>query len=113
MRGITEDELGNIYFSYYSSIHVLNPRNGSLVPLFSEQLSYPYGILYERGHLYTGEGLRINLRSQKMDTIVQDFSGAEGVVMKDKDGYIWFGCKNKLAYFDPVDQTTKQFSGEV
>ncbi len=109
MRGITEDELGNIYFAYYNSIHVLNPKNGSLVPLFSKQLGTPYGILYDKGHLYTGEGLRINLRSLNMDTIASGLTGAEGVVVKDTDGEIWFGCQRKIVIYDPDTGTLTDF----
>ena len=109
MRGITEDDQGNIYFSYYSSIHVLNPRNGSLVALFPDQLSYPYIILHDRGHLYTGEGLRINLRSLDVDTVAFGMANTEGVVMKDRDGAIWFGCQKKLKYFDPDDLTITDY----
>ena len=110
MRGITEDEQGNIYFAYYSSIHVLNPSNGSLVPLFSKQINVPYFILYDRGHIYTGEGLRINLRSLEIDTIAQGLAGAEGAVAKSRDGTIWFGTRQKLVSFDPVTSAINIFS---
>lgn len=109
MRGITEDERGNIYFSYYSSIHVYNPRNGSLMPMFSEQLGYPYGILYDKGHIYTGEGLRVNLKSLEVDTIAYGLSDAEGVLMKDQGGMIWFGCKDKIIQFNPTTNSTTTF----
>ena len=109
MRGITEDELGNIYFAYYNSIHVLNPKNGSLVSLFSKQLKTPYGILYDKGHIYTGEGLRVNLRSLEVDTIAQGLTGAEGVVMKEKEGEIWFGCKRRIVRFNPTTGSVDEF----
>ncbi|HFA49641.1 MAG TPA: hypothetical protein ENJ95_11575 [Bacteroidetes bacterium] len=109
MRGITEDGQGNIYFSYYSSIHVLTPGPGSLVPLFSKQISVPFGILCDRGSIWTGEGLRIRLNTLEVDTVVGGMAGAEGVVMKDKDGELWFGCRRKLARYNPMTAKTTSF----
>ncbi|MEZ4933117.1 MAG: adenylate/guanylate cyclase domain-containing protein [Saprospiraceae bacterium] len=109
MRGITEDDEGNIYFSYYSSIHVLNPKNGSLVPLFSKQLTTPYGILYDQGHIYTGEGLRINLRTLSTDTVAYGVAGAEGVVMKDSDRMLWFGSQHNLLIYNPTTSATTTY----
>ena len=99
MRGIAEDNEGNLYFSYYNSIHVLNPRSGSLTPFFSplaKSIGSPFGILCHDGGLWTGNGLRINLKTQKIDTILHGLKGAEGVLMEDKDGDLWFGCQEKL-----------------
>ncbi len=106
MRGIAEDGDGNIYFSYYNSIHVLNPRTGSLTPFFSpvsKSIGSPFGILCHNDELWTGSGLRIDLETQKIDTIINDVKGAEGVLMEDKDGDIWFGCQQNLCIIDGTD----------
>jgi class 3 adenylate cyclase/ligand-binding sensor domain-containing protein len=106
MRGIAEDDQGNIYLSYYNSIHVLNPRSGSLTPLFSpvaKSIGSPFGILYHDGGLWTGSGLRIDLKTQKIDTLLRDVKGAEGVLMKDEEGDLWFGCQQKLCIIDGAD----------
>jgi len=104
MRGITEDDQGNIYFSYYNSIHTLNPRNGSLTPLFSKQLINPFSILFDQGYIWTGNGIRINVRTAETDTVVQGLTCPEGVVMKDSDGEFWFGCGQKLVRWTPSTQ---------
>ncbi len=109
MRGMTEDEQGNIYFSYYNSLHVLNPRNGSLFPLFSKQLENPFCILYDQGYIWTGNGIRIHVNSSEIDTVVQGLICAEGIVIKDKDGEFWFGCQNKLTKFNPNTQKQTDF----
>ena len=110
MRGMTEDEKGNIYLSYYSSIHVLNPKTGSLLPLFSKQIGMPYGILYSDNALWTGDGLRINLTNYQVDTIFPALQGAEGVLMKDQRGIIWFGSKHHLKNYNPRNGSINDFS---
>ena len=109
IRGITGDDEGNIYFSYYSSIHVLNPKTNSLMPFFSRQIGFPFGILYHDSGLWTGEGLRIDLKTQEIDTIIPDAAGHEGVVIADREGPLWFGCRRGLCYFNPRTKTVHDF----
>lgn len=110
-RGITEDEEGNIYFTYYHSIHVLDPKSERIRPLFprTRHFNLPYSILYKDDALWTGEGLRIDLQTLSVDTIIQNKGGEESVNMIDKDGLIWFGCGNKLCYFDNQSQVLSPF----
>lgn len=110
MRGITEDDNGNIYFSYYSSLHVLNPRTGSLTPLFAEQLGAPFGILHHQNAIWTGEGLRIDLRSLEVDTVLTGMHGKEGVVVLDRGGKLWFGNGNRLVKHDPNSGVSVDFN---
>ncbi|MFQ5445701.1 MAG: adenylate/guanylate cyclase domain-containing protein, partial [Saprospiraceae bacterium] len=108
MRGIAEDEQGTMYFAYYNSIHVLNPRSGSLTPFFSpvqKSIGSPFGILCHGGGLWTGSGLRIDLKTQRIDTIIHEVKGAEGVLMEDKDGDLWFGCQQNLCIIDRADSS--------
>lgn len=102
-RGITEDENGNVYISYYHSIHVLNPNTGETRPLFPQNryFQFPFSIMYHENALWTGEGLRIDLNTLKIDTIIPQNEGAEGVNMIDSDGNIWFGCEDNLCFYDP------------
>lgn len=109
MRGITEDSRGNIYFSYYSSIHRLSPRSGSLVPLFSTQIGTPFGIIYHEGAIWTGEGLRIDLATLEVDTIISGLSGKEGVVMLDHDSELWFGNQTKLVNYQTSSRAISKF----
>ena len=109
IRGICGDEKGNIYISYYNSIHVLNPKTNSLTPLFSRQIGFPFGMLCHNGGLWTGEGLRIDLNTLEIDTILPSAAGHEGVVMLDHDGALWFGCRDNLCYLDPRTNTTLDF----
>lgn len=119
MRGIAEDEEGNIYFAYYNSIHVLNPRSGSLTPLFSSgplEFKFPFGLLGYQGALWTGDGLRIDLETLKIDTVPGTQRSSESVVMLDRDGDVWFGAHRNLCFFNPASNTTQNFkdsSGKI
>ncbi len=102
MRGITGDDKGNIYFSYYNSIHVLNPRTNSLGPLFPVNDFYnpPFGILYYKDAIWTGNGRRIDLNTLEVDTILQMPSTDLGDVMVDGQELVWFGFRNRIAIYD-------------
>ncbi|MCB0680173.1 MAG: hypothetical protein KDC32_04370, partial [Saprospiraceae bacterium] len=65
MRGIAEDPAGNLYFSYYNSIHQLDRTTGELRPLFRQNdfVHAPFGLAYYRQALITGNGLRIDLKT--------------------------------------------------
>ncbi len=112
MRGMTEDNQGNIYFTYYNSIHVLNPRNGSLFPLFSKQIANPFTLLFDKGHLWTGNGIKINIGTSKVDTIIPDLNCAEGMIMKDSEGLYWLGCDNRLVIYNPENGSYNEFEDQ-
>lgn len=102
MRGMTEDEEGNIYFSYYDGIHMLRRSTQTLEPLttLAEQpLRNPFGLLWHRGYLWLGNGTRIELETMKSETVVPEPRAAEGVLMLDHDGDIWYGCGNEILIF--------------
>ena len=102
MRGITGDEKGNVYFSYYNSIHKLNTRTGALSPIFSrgKYFNPPFGILYDDGIIWTGNGRRVDIANNKIDTILSLPATDLGDVMKDHLGNIWFGYRNVIAYYN-------------
>ncbi|MFT4760296.1 MAG: class 3 adenylate cyclase/ligand-binding sensor domain-containing protein [Paraglaciecola sp.] len=110
-RGIAEDEKGNIYVSYYNSIHKINVKTGTAQPLFSrkQNLEFPYGILYHNNALYTGNGLKINLKNSQVDTITKQIQCAEGVNMIDFENEIWFGCDDKLMLHNTDNQSIRFF----
>lgn len=103
MRGMTEGEEGKIYASYYSGIHVFQPEERRLRPLFpNRNLNLPpYGLFYFKNHLYTGNGLRIALRTKQIDTLLRPTRGGEGVLtlMDDK---LLLGLEDSL-YHLPVN----------
>ncbi len=104
MRGIAEDAEGNVYFTYYNSVHVLTPKSGSLTPLFSpevKEIGSPFGLLYFKNALWTGDGLRIDLRRFKIDTLFETPLNTEGVVILDQDSLLWFGFEGKILTIDP------------
>ena len=105
-REITEDEEGNIYISYYNSIHVLNPKTDELTPLFSsgDFFNYPFGLHYFKGALWAGNGIRINLDDLSIDTIFPHPGVDLGYVMEDKNHQLWMGCMDKLYHYDPVEE---------
>jgi len=98
MRGIAEDNKGNIYFTYYNSIHQLNPLTGRIKPLFAQNsyFDYPFGITFHEGALYTGNGKRINLQTLKIDTLLRHPSQDKGYPMTDPEGNLWIGYENRL-----------------
>jgi class 3 adenylate cyclase/ligand-binding sensor domain-containing protein len=103
MRGIAEDAQGKIYFSFYNSIHVLEPESGEVKPLFSNHGFYnsPFGLLAHEGALWTGNGLRIDLATLRIDTILQTSRTDEGAVIADPFGKIWWGYQSQLFEYQP------------
>ncbi len=104
IRGITGDNEGNVFFSYYNSIHRLNIETGIVAPLFTRGnfFNAPFGLNYAYGKLWTGNGLVIDWKNQSVDTLFQDDQVKEGVVIHDQDNQIWFGHQNKILIFNVV-----------
>lgn len=98
IRGITEDEEGNIYFSYYNSIHVLKKGSNQPFPLFPAKnyFNYPFGIIHYDNALWTGNGKRINFPNLSVDTIFTHPSVDLGATMVDKDSTLWIGFRKWL-----------------
>ena len=111
-RGITEDEAGNIYISYYNSIHVLDPKTNSIRILFpaNDYFNYPFGITYHKDALYTGNGRRIDLKTLQVDTLFNNSNIDWGAVMADDDGLLWFGFQHWLYQYDPQTRVLQEFS---
>ena len=101
-RGITEDDEGNIYISYYSSIHLFEPENNTVRPLFPfrDYFNYPFGLAYFDGALFTGNGLKIGLENLKVDTILTEGHSDLGAVIVDQEDRLWFGYEDKLFVYD-------------
>ena len=98
MRGIAEDPAGNLYFSYYNSIHQLDRTTGELRPLFRQNdfVHAPFGLAYYRQALITGNGLRIDLKTLQVDTLFHDRLEDSGMPMVDRDGRLWIGFRKHL-----------------
>jgi class 3 adenylate cyclase/ligand-binding sensor domain-containing protein len=115
-RGITEDEAGRIYISYYNSIHVLNPRTNDIRPLFptNDYFNPPFGLLYYDGLLYTGNGLIIDPEQLRTDSLFSVHREDLGAVARGPANNIWFGYEHLLFRYDPREQTldTVQIEGE-
>lgn len=105
MRGMAEDDQGNVYFSYYNGLHMLRKATNTLEPIASPNLpalKNPFGILWHKGYLWLGNGLRLHLSNNAVDTFYP--SGcSEGVFLLDRDGDIWYGCGNQLIIFRKGD----------
>ncbi|MEM1216367.1 MAG: adenylate/guanylate cyclase domain-containing protein, partial [Bacteroidota bacterium] len=106
MRGITGDEKGNIYFTYYNSIHVLDAVTGSSRPLFpnNDFFNQPFGITYHDGHLYTGNGIRIRLSDLYQETLFPHNSKDIGAAAVDAGGQVWLGYENRLYRYREEDR---------
>ena len=103
MRGITEDDKGNIYFSYYNSIHVLDHQTSSIRPLFPERdfFNFPFGLVYHDNALYTGNGKRIDLNTFQVDTLFNKPLQDLGYSIVGNDGRIWIGFRKWLYQYNP------------
>ncbi len=122
-RGIAEDDKGRVYISYYNSIHVLDPRSEYLRPLFPNNGFHtnPYGLIWFDGALWTGNGLRIDLETMKVDTLLKQGEANLASVCADHQGMIWFGYRNGLYRYDPKikkitsmqDQLEPDFEGDI
>lgn len=102
-RGVTEDDKGLIYIAYYNSIHVLDPSNNAVKPLFpnNDYFNYPFGLVYHNQALYTGNGIKIDINTLSRDTLF-DIKGQEGgAVMVDKKNHIWLGYGTNLFEYSP------------
>src|SRR5690606_3434920 len=110
-RGIAEDDKGNIYISYYNSIHVLEPESNNLRPLFpsNDFFNYPFGLTCFKGALYTGNGRRIDLKTLDVDTLFGHPSKDLGHVLADKDSLLWIGYMNWLYQYDPEKRILREF----
>jgi len=110
-RGITEDEVGNIYFSYYSSIHVLDPDTDALRPLFPSKnfFNAPFGLTYFDGALWTGNGKRIDLRTKQIDNILDHPEKDLGHVIVGPDSTLWMGYLHWLYQYDPEEKILTEF----
>jgi class 3 adenylate cyclase/ligand-binding sensor domain-containing protein len=111
IRGMAEDEDGKIYISYYSSVHVLDPRSNSMQLLFPDEhfFFYPFGLLCHQGKLYTGSGLQIDLKTRKIRRLLKNTDEDLGVVCLDKQGNIWFGFDHRLVRFSPKTNQLQAF----
>jgi class 3 adenylate cyclase/ligand-binding sensor domain-containing protein len=114
IRGMCEDDEGNIYFSYYNSIHKLEKTTGVLMPLFPKN-NYrqpPFGLAYAQGALWTGNGLRIDLKTLKTDTIFSGRVNDKGVVIVDENS-LWFGFENNLTQYFPSKKLKIEYAGKT
>lgn len=109
MRGITEDEQGHIFFSYYNSIHQLNPETNSLKPLFGSGafFNYPFGLHYQNGCLWTGNGLKIQLNNLHVDTLFSKPTKDLGVVISKDKNSIWIAYQHWLYDYDIINDDLK------
>jgi len=106
IRGITGDEDGNVYFSYYNSIHKLNTKTNELSALFLGKRFFnnPYGLLYHEEALWTGNGIRIDLETKAIDTIFQNLPTEEGVLAMKGDG-IWMANGKSIIFHSLIDNS--------
>ncbi|MEL6865475.1 MAG: two-component regulator propeller domain-containing protein, partial [Bacteroidota bacterium] len=111
MRGITGDEVGNIYFSYYNSIHVLNTQSNNLRPLFPQNdfFNFPFGLHHHKGILYTGNGRMIDLKTLKVDSLFSGGGSDKGVVMTANKDELWMGFEQNLYRYRPSTRQLKRY----
>jgi len=111
IRGITEDDEGNIYFSYYNSIHVLKKGDNAPQPLFprNDYFNFPFGLTYYKNALWTGNGRKIDLLTQEVDTVFNKPSVDLGVCIVGNDENLWFAFRKWLFIFNPDTEELTEF----
>ncbi|MEL7220701.1 MAG: two-component regulator propeller domain-containing protein, partial [Bacteroidota bacterium] len=112
MRGITEDEQGNIYLAYYNSIHVLKPDEQTVRPLFPKNdfFNFPFGITCHEDYLYTGNGIRIHLKTLQRSLLFPNDSKDLGAVIVDNNKQLWFGYEHQLYKYNPSTTELSSFT---
>ncbi|MCB0607429.1 MAG: hypothetical protein KDD12_06930 [Lewinella sp.] len=113
-RGITEDEQGRIYFSYYNSIHSFDPRTNSLRLLFPANnfFNYPFGLDYYNNALWTGNGWRIDLATLRIDTLLPQSGVDLGAVLADRNGDVWIGYNYHLYQYKTKTSELTEFADQ-
>ncbi len=108
MRGMAEDDAGNIYFSYYNGLHVLQKGAERAEPLFPNRhwRLAPFGLAWYRGALFTGAGLRIEPSSGKIDSLPLSLSETEGIPYVDGADRLWLASGGRLFLWN---ETTHRF----
>ncbi|NBC09056.1 MAG: hypothetical protein GVY26_17845 [Bacteroidetes bacterium] len=114
-RGITEDEEGRIYISYYNSIHQLDPSTNSIRPLFPYDnfFNNPFGLTYFKDALWTGNGKRIDLQTLRVEKILPHPEKDLGHVIADRDSLLWMGYLHWLYQYDPDTRSLVEFEDEA
>ncbi len=109
-RGITGDDQGNIYISYYNSIHVVNTEKKLARPLFQRKRfnNPPFGLLHHDNALWTGNGLRIDLKTLQVEKLFETKS-SEGVVIVDHENMIWFANDNVIQVYNSQTREIDKF----
>ncbi len=102
MRGMAEDEEGNVYFSYYNGLHVLRKQAARPEPLFPHRRVRiaPFGLAWYRGALFTGAGLRIEPGRAIVDSLALDLTTEEGLPYVDADDRLWLASGGRLFLWD-------------
>lgn len=111
IRGITEDEDGNIYIAYYNSTHRLNPSTGELTPLIpqSNYINPPFGLIYYRGKLFAGNGVRVDLASLQIDSLLPGPLVDQGALLIDQNDQLILAYKDRVYQYN----TNKQDFEEI
>ena len=110
IRGIAEDPSGQIYFSHYNSIHVLNPQLNTLQPLLPGQPNFnePFDLIVFDQFLWTNSSKRVQLSNLNVSTVLSPNKAINkdvGNFMIDKRGDLWLGRSEDLWKYNARNQT--------
>ncbi len=113
-RGITEDEEGMIYSSFYNGIYKLDPLEKSYNVPFPDFTNTPYSLNYKDQHLILNNGSRINSITGQIDTSLLPLREYEidiGVSIKDAQKNIYLNYGRKIYILN--EKSLKPFWEEI
>lgn len=78
MRGMSEDDEGFIYLSFYEDLYRLDTSNDQCTPIFEKKVSKPngvYSLLHNDGQLYW-DGFKIDLSTKEIKSLIpKEYNG--------------------------------------
>ncbi len=108
-RGFTEDNDGNIYAGYYSSIFQINPETKETAQPFKDLNYPPFDLEFEDGHILLNNGTRINPTTQETDNLYMSENTPMdiGIYTRDKNNDLWWAWSNMLFFLDKKENPFK------
>ncbi|MEM9822302.1 MAG: ATP-binding protein [Bacteroidota bacterium] len=103
-RGMTENEKGQIFASFYYGISQINPATKTAQNVVPHLNQYgPFGLGYHDGHLLLNSGRRLNLSTGQLDPnfpLLPTYNSDEGAMVQDASGNWWNAFEQYIWFYD-------------